>query len=74
MGNFVVGKEFDALFVQSGQKEPEKEGVEGRGLEADEEIMAWKETRDPFSAEGLNPAMFVEPEDSLEKVFEKVSL
>ena len=41
--------------------------------EGDDEVMRWRETKDPFSLPGYNPAMFVEPDDSIEKVFEKVS-
>ncbi|KAI5477118.1 guanine deaminase [Pseudohyphozyma bogoriensis] len=71
VGNFVVGKEFDALLVQSGQKTEEEAEVsrEGRN-ESDEEIMEGVELVDPFPT-GFNPAMFVEPTDSLEKIFEK---
>lgn len=73
IGNFVVGKEFDALLVQSGQKSPEEAAVTARSAnDTDEDIMKYVELEDPFPAKGMNPAMFVEPDDNLEKVFEKV--
>ena len=50
IGNFIVGKEFDALLIKTGQAAPDAE--------------------DPF-AKQRNPALFIEPEDSLEAVFEK---
>lgn len=51
IGNFVVGKEFDALLVRTGQASPDQQG-------------------DPFRLQP-NPALFVEPEDPLEAIFEK---
>ncbi|KAM0754831.1 Metallo-dependent hydrolase [Meredithblackwellia eburnea MCA 4105] len=77
VGNFLVGKEFDALLVQSGQKdlgEVQGEAAKEPALgDADEDIMKFVETESTFPEEvkGWNPAMFVEPDDSLEKVFEK---
>jgi guanine deaminase len=51
IGNFKVGKEFDALLVRTGQAQPDTTG-------------------NPFEQQ-LNPALFVEPDDPLEAVFEK---
>lgn len=65
VGNFVVGKEFDALWVRTGQKDVVVEQEE----EYDEEV--YRDMPDRL-AEGLNPGLFVEEEDSLEKLFEKV--
>ncbi|KAL7006814.1 hypothetical protein EMMF5_003700 [Cystobasidiomycetes sp. EMM_F5] len=51
IGNFVVGKEFDAILVRTGQANPDDEG-------------------DVFFSQP-NPAMFVEPEDTLPVLFER---
>lgn len=51
IGNFKVGKEFDALLVRTGQAAPDTQG-------------------DAFEAQP-NPALFIEPEDPLEAIFEK---
>ena len=51
VGNFKVGKEFDALLVRTGQKDLDFQG-------------------DLFEDQP-NPALFVEPQDPLEAIFEK---
>jgi len=81
IGNFQVGKEFDALLIQTGQKTQHEvrprvglEELEKRGGEAlsgeEEERMILESIPDQY--EGYyNPALFVDVEDGIEKVFEK---
>jgi guanine deaminase len=59
MGNFVVGKEFDALLCQTGQS-------------SDVEVESG--TLVPEYQDGLNPAIFVQDYDELEVIFEKCKL
>ncbi|KEI39127.1 uncharacterized protein L969DRAFT_95270 [Mixia osmundae IAM 14324] len=66
IGNFLVGKDFDALLVQTGQKEPDNVAP-GDVSSAEDAIQT---TPSPYP-EGLNPAIFVEPDESIETLFEK---
>jgi len=73
IGSFEVGKEFDALLVQTGQRssssttsaEGSNEGLEMLALEEEMESVM------PDLEKGFNPSLIVEPEESIEKVFEK---
>lgn len=67
VGNFVVGKEFDALLIRTGQAEVREEE------EGEEEEEVYRAMPDRLEV-GMNPGLFVEEEDSLEKLFEKVRL
>lgn len=70
VGDFAVGKEFDALLVQTGQREVEEQKGEVGG--AEQYDLALEEgLEDRFPAGEFGPNLFVEPEDSVEKVFEK---
>jgi guanine deaminase len=71
IGNFVVGKEFDALLVQTGQKSVEEMTTVAKKGVDEYEASLFEEVEDRFPAMDFNPSMFIEPEDSLEKVFEK---
>lgn len=67
----------DALLIQTGQKRPsvEKElprDEAGEYIYDDEDEMVYQPMLEKFP-EGLNPNLFVEPEDGPEKLFEKVS-
>ena len=82
VGNFAVGKEFDALLIQTGQREAsEADAGTGAGLanggagESAEEraLRGVLEDRFPRESEGFCPNLLVEPEDEIDKVFEKVS-
>ncbi|GAA5960133.1 hypothetical protein JCM21900_002416 [Sporobolomyces salmonicolor] len=72
IGNFQVGKEFDALLVQTGQREAAPVATGGAGP-GEEEIQALsEEVAHAFPDEEMfNPALLVEPEEAIEKVFEK---
>ncbi|GAA5847273.1 hypothetical protein JCM5353_002666 [Sporobolomyces roseus] len=73
IGSFKVGKEFDALLVQTGQRssnsptstEESDEGLEMLALEEEVDNVM------PDLDKGFNPSLIVEPEESIEKVFEK---
>lgn len=73
IGSFEVGKEFDALLVQTGQRsststtseEGRNEGLEMLALEEEMESVM------PDLGKGFNPSLIVEPDESVEKVFEK---
>lgn len=73
IGSFKVGKEFDALLVQTGQQSsnsPASTGESDEGLE----MLALEEEVDnvmPDLEKGFNPSLIVEPEESIEKEFEK---
>ncbi|BGP14651.1 hypothetical protein JCM10213_001639 [Rhodosporidiobolus nylandii] len=78
VGSFEVGKEFDALLVQTGQRDSTLAMANGAATEEDEEEKAlsgvFSEEDSPFparDAEAYNPALVVEPDESIEKVFEK---
>lgn len=75
VGNFVVGKEFDALLIQTGQKDVEaftaKEELEKVESEEERALRDVLEDRFPSEAEGYCPNLLVEPEDEIDKVFEK---
>lgn len=66
----------DALWIKTGQKEVEPEskpsGDPEEEDEDDEESYYRYGSREELT--GINPAMFVESTDSVEKLFEKVSL
>ncbi|GAA5855409.1 hypothetical protein JCM8547_007815 [Rhodosporidiobolus lusitaniae] len=80
IGSFEAGKEFDAILVSTGQKEalsslPEVNGTGGKETSAEaEEEKAFagfvEEDEGEFPWEG-NPAMIIEPDEGIEKVFEK---
>jgi guanine deaminase len=68
IGNLLPGKEFDALLIQTGQKSPDD--VKPRlGPENNYDDIL-DSLPDPYP-EGLNPALFIEPDDEIEVVFEK---
>ncbi|GAA6002101.1 hypothetical protein JCM10207_003074 [Rhodosporidiobolus poonsookiae] len=83
IGNFDVGKEFDAILVRTGQRAAQAAGGEEGALEGtttaqDEEDKAlWgveegEEGNFPSKdGEGFNPALIIEPDEPIEKVFEK---
>ncbi|GAA6059436.1 hypothetical protein JCM10212_005375 [Sporobolomyces blumeae] len=81
IGSFEVGKEFDALLVQTGQRDtvPAVE-VSTNGdarPEVDDEKLALAalggpvEDEFPQVGEGFNPSLIIEPDEPIEKVFEK---
>lgn len=76
IGNFVVGKEFDALLVRTGLVDSALV-VDGAALDGDEDEDEDDEDEDdgewenPKKVEG-NPGMIVEEDDSIEMLFEKV--
>ncbi|SCZ99504.1 BZ3500_MvSof-1268-A1-R1_Chr3-1g06043 [Microbotryum saponariae] len=75
IGNFVVGKEFDALLIRTGQKPLREsaqyvEGSEDADAQAMEALSEGIESDFP-DASTFGPHLFVEPEDGLQKVFEK---
>ncbi|GAA5905260.1 uncharacterized protein JCM6883_006337 [Sporobolomyces salmoneus] len=72
IGSFEVGKEFDALLIQTGQRKVETpvEQAEGEGLELlalEEEV----ENDFPKTEDGFNPSLLMEPDEPVERVFEK---
>ncbi|GAA5862532.1 hypothetical protein JCM3774_001050 [Rhodotorula dairenensis] len=72
IGNFVVGKEFDALLVQTGQKDSltVTNGVVS-SLE-DELERALAGEGESVLANGVeNPALMLEPDEGIDRVFEK---
>lgn len=83
IGSFAVGKEFDAILVQTGQRTTAAAATNGgtereSSIEAEEEkaLMGDAEGEDEglFPSEkesGYNPALIIEAEDDIEKVFEK---
>ncbi|GAA5976502.1 hypothetical protein JCM10908_005522 [Rhodotorula pacifica] len=77
IGNFVVGKEFDALLVQTGQKEASTEvsnGAVNGGGEAslEDELEKALTGGESVLANGVeNPALMLEPDEGIERVFEK---
>lgn len=82
IGNFVVGKDFDALLVRTVQKPassqaPTATNGSGPAVAAsteDQEIeRALEGGEDVLSAEGIeNPALMLEPDEGIERVFEKL--
>ncbi|BGP30684.1 hypothetical protein JCM10296v2_002441 [Rhodotorula toruloides] len=84
IGNFVVGKEFDALLVQTGQASEEAakdwagvcqdrlgENVSRKSIEDQLEKALSGAEDDGVVPVGPNPALLVEPDESIERVFEK---
>ncbi|TKA57415.1 hypothetical protein B0A53_00644 [Rhodotorula sp. CCFEE 5036] len=81
IGNFVVGKEFDALLVQTGQKEPAvvvADGTNGAANGAgaasllEDELEKALAGGDSVLEDGVeNPALMLEPDEGIERVFEK---
>ncbi|GAA6031719.1 hypothetical protein JCM8097_001951 [Rhodosporidiobolus ruineniae] len=80
IGSFEVGKEFDAILVQTGQQAgaaASPHASEEVGVEEDELEKALAGTdgaEGGFAArtnEAYNPALIVEPDEPIEKVFEK---
>ncbi|SCV71165.1 BQ2448_2753 [Microbotryum intermedium] len=76
VGNFRIGKEFDALLIRTGQKEGQErmarraEGEEDADTQALQALNEAIESDFPDSSH-FGPHLFVEPEDGLEKVVEK---
>lgn len=75
VGNFVVGKEFDAILVQTGQGEAREDGApaqsEAASLEDEvEKALAGAATEEESEGPG-NPALLVTPDEPIERVFEK---
>ncbi|KAH8922072.1 Metallo-dependent hydrolase [Atractiella rhizophila] len=76
IGNFKVGKEFDALLIEVGQKAKDEVkpsiGMEevGSQMSEEEEERIWESIPDQFDR-SYNPAMFVDTTDGPEKIFEK---
>ena len=70
IGNFQVGKEFDALLIQTGQKKAE-DVRPTLGPDNDFEDIV-RSLPDPYP-NGLNPALFVDAADDLPVIFEKCS-
>ncbi|GAA5969899.1 hypothetical protein JCM11641_008078 [Rhodosporidiobolus odoratus] len=95
VGNFQVGKEFDAVLVRTGQREVRGEEEGGRVGAGQGEVEAelkkalngeWEEDKEglfPSSSaasitpeggkgsQAINPALIIEPDEGIEKVFEK---
>ncbi|BGP54237.1 hypothetical protein JCM8202_001371 [Rhodotorula sphaerocarpa] len=82
IGNFVVGKDFDALLVRTGQRAASSQApaaTNGSGpavatptTEAQEIERALAGGENVLSAEGVeNPALMLEPDEGIERVFEK---
>lgn len=77
IGDFTVGKEFDALLVQTGQTP--SVATNGHGLATSDNSSLDSEiekalsgpTTDRLESRPLNPALLVEPEDGIEKLLEK---
>lgn len=80
IGNFVVGKEFDALLIRTGLSPTVDDvidgvvdvDVDGEEDEEDEDDVE-EEWENPKKLDG-NPGMIVEEDDSIEMMFEKVRL
>ncbi|GAA6002302.1 guanine deaminase [Rhodotorula paludigena] len=75
VGNFVVGKEFDAILVQTGQGEAREDRApaqsEAASLEDEvEKALAGAATEEESEGPG-NPALLVTPDEPIERVFEK---
>jgi guanine deaminase len=70
IGNFIVGKEFDALWIQTGQSFTAQDLFPKVGEEEEDEEKILDSIPDQFAAH-WNPNMFVDVDDNLEKVFEK---
>ena len=77
IGNFIVGKEFDALLVQTGQKEAVVAGTNGNanGAKAsllEDELEKALAGGDSVLEDGVeNPALMLESDEGIERVFEK---
>lgn len=82
IGNFVVGKDFDALLVRTGQRAASSQApaatngsgpaVATRTTEDQEIERALAGGENVLSAEGVeNPALMLEPDEGIERVFEK---
>ncbi|GAA5941451.1 uncharacterized protein JCM15063_006106 [Sporobolomyces koalae] len=76
IGSFEVGKEFDALLVQTGQRDP-AETVSSEPTTQNLELLALDTSvEDDFPIidsvpGGYNPNLLVEPDEPIERVFEK---
>ncbi|GAA5843150.1 hypothetical protein JCM11251_003945 [Rhodosporidiobolus azoricus] len=79
IGSFEVGKEFDAILVQTGQQAARAEDQKGTKVisaeEEEEKAFAGAEGADELfpkvDGAGYNPALIIEPDEPIEKVFEK---
>ncbi|POY72527.1 hypothetical protein BMF94_4353 [Rhodotorula taiwanensis] len=72
IGNFVVGKEFDALLVHTGQKTIASAAAANGGASIDDEIEKALASGESVLADGVdNPALMLEPDEGIERVFEK---
>ncbi|GAA5881398.1 hypothetical protein JCM16303_000162 [Sporobolomyces ruberrimus] len=79
IGSFEVGKEFDALLIQTGQRDEESVETSAAEQEGLEMLALEEEVADAFplvqgtahSGGGFNPSLLVEPDEPIERVFEK---
>ncbi|GAA5884764.1 hypothetical protein JCM6882_005383 [Rhodosporidiobolus microsporus] len=78
IGSFEKGKEFDAILVQTAQRAPWGVGANGAArastAEEEERALAGYEGDGDLpeeGSEGFNPALILEPDEPIEKVFEK---
>lgn len=69
IGNFVVGKEFDALLVQTGQEEVSSPDEESNS--AAEDPKGLEVLRSQKYVDGTNPSLFAAPDDDLPCLVEK---
>ncbi|GAA5979310.1 hypothetical protein JCM5350_006962 [Sporobolomyces pararoseus] len=71
IGSFEVGKEFDALLVQTGQRDESATVTE---VSDNLELLALSEEIEgafPRVEEGFNPSLLIEPDEPVERAFEK---
>ncbi|GAA6050795.1 hypothetical protein JCM3770_001650 [Rhodotorula araucariae] len=73
VGNFVVGKEFDAVLVQVATAGAAASNGASGGASLDDQVRRVLEGGPPESgrAEAYNPALLVAPDEPIERVFEK---
>lgn len=73
IGNFEVGKEFDALLIQTGQKDPADLGAPSVPEEEADGLSTFElaKTMPPIYVDGWNPSFFADPDDSLADLVEK---
>ncbi|GAA5849056.1 hypothetical protein JCM3766R1_002283 [Sporobolomyces carnicolor] len=88
VGSFEVGKEFDALLIETGQQRNSLDGSGGEIIDDDdgdddddddEALLALQGREDEVSKgstfprvdEGFNPSLLIEPDEPVERVFEK---
>ncbi|GAA6009451.1 hypothetical protein JCM11491_003561 [Sporobolomyces phaffii] len=75
IGSFAAGKEFDALLVQTGQRDDVAAGRDDADREGLELLALEEPVDDVFpnvvGPGGFNPSLIIEPDEQIESVFEK---